>query len=351
MAGHQAAGPAGGSPQHTRNRPAGRRTTAAPAVGDAQLDALKRLRAPFTDDEISRRPILWCSECIKAEPRACRRHERRPCQECGENVSDAHSHLRYVGHAAATARLLDVDPRWNWEPLVTDDQGEPRLDRFGGLWLRLTVCGMSRLGYGDADGKPLGTRAVKEIIGNGIRNAGMRFGMALDLWSGSRIRPVEAPEPTAEEQVLARVRTAWKSLRGLKAVRQEAAAAGVLDFVLEGTGWVTIAELIDDRIDRLLAPDTGQDASAPGGHAEQPAPGADLQARQDDLEAINTRANAAWFDPDALQECLQDARARGRQLERVPGPDRRPYELGVLLQERIDWLRGRPHTEQGQEAA
>ena len=90
--------------------------------------------------------------------------------------------LDVVGHGFITARLLDVDPLWTWEPVALDGQGLPLLDEFGGLWIRLTVCGVTRLGYGDAGGRK-GPNAVKEAIGDALRNAGMRFGLALDLWS------------------------------------------------------------------------------------------------------------------------------------------------------------------------
>lgn len=89
--------------------------------------------------------------------------------------------LEYVGHAALTDRLLEVDPEWNWEPVAWDLAGQPMLDEHGGMWIRLTVCGVTRLGYGDG-GKMRGGNAWKERIGDALRNAGMRFGLALDLW-------------------------------------------------------------------------------------------------------------------------------------------------------------------------
>jgi len=94
--------------------------------------------------------------------------------------------LDYVGHAAVTQRLLEVDPEWSWEPLAVGADGLPAFDPVGGLWIRLTVCGTSRLGYGDAQGKK-GPNAVKECIGDAIRNAAMRFGVALDLWAKENI--------------------------------------------------------------------------------------------------------------------------------------------------------------------
>lgn len=94
--------------------------------------------------------------------------------------------LDYVGHAAVTQRLLEVDPSWSWEPLAVGADGLPAFDPVGGLWIRLTVCGTTRLGYGDAQGKK-GPNAVKECIGDAIRNAAMRFGVALDLWAKENI--------------------------------------------------------------------------------------------------------------------------------------------------------------------
>ena len=89
--------------------------------------------------------------------------------------------LDYVGHAALTDRLLDADPEWSWEPFAVDAHGLPAFDALGGLWIKLTVCGKTRIGYGDSGGKK-GPNAIKEAIGDALRNAAMRFGAALDLW-------------------------------------------------------------------------------------------------------------------------------------------------------------------------
>ena len=102
--------------------------------------------------------------------------------------------LDFVGHGFLTARLLDVDPMWNWEPLAFDDRGLPLVDEHGGLWIKLTVCGVTRLGYGDAGGRK-GPNAIKEAIGDALRNAGMRFGAALDLWSKGDADAPHIPPP------------------------------------------------------------------------------------------------------------------------------------------------------------
>lgn len=109
--------------------------------------------------------------------------------------------LDYVGHAAVTQRLLEVDPAWTWEPMCID-QGQVRLDDKGGLWIRLTVCGVTRPGYGDG-GNSKGGDAVKVAIGDAIRNAAMRFGVALDLWAKEDIGTTfEHPKPVADGKQL-----------------------------------------------------------------------------------------------------------------------------------------------------
>ena len=90
--------------------------------------------------------------------------------------------LDYVSHGNVTRRLLEVDPDWNWEPLAFDNQGLPLFDERGGLWIKLTVCGVTRIGYGEPQGSDTYDR-IKGAIGNAIRVAAMRFGVALDLWA------------------------------------------------------------------------------------------------------------------------------------------------------------------------
>lgn len=144
----------------------------------SDLEQLKKLRAPFADNHISYKPVPTKAqtEALKADYKIGIR-----CKKCGGWHHKDVDHLEYVGHAAITDRLLDVDPLWNWEPVSLTPDGQPAFDRNGGLWIKLTVCGHTRLGYGDAEGKS-GGNAIKEVIGDALRNAAMRFGAALDLW-------------------------------------------------------------------------------------------------------------------------------------------------------------------------
>ena len=112
--------------------------------------------------------------------------------------------LDYVGHAAVTQRLLEVDPTWTWQPAGINDNGLPAFDERGGLWITLTVCGVTRYGYGE----PMGSDPydkVKGAIGNAIRNAAMRFGVALDLWAKEDITTTfEHPRPVATDKQVAK---------------------------------------------------------------------------------------------------------------------------------------------------
>jgi len=99
--------------------------------------------------------------------------------------------LDYVSHAWVTDRLLQVDPAWSWKPLAFTDAGLPAFDSNGGLWIELTVCGVTRYGYGEPQGRDKFDQ-TKGAIGNAIRNAAMRFGVALDLWAKEQPEPVES---------------------------------------------------------------------------------------------------------------------------------------------------------------
>ncbi|MEU9014221.1 hypothetical protein AB0D12_31520 [Streptomyces sp. NPDC048479] len=170
-----------------------------------QIASLHKLREPFDQREVRYKPQPWCKACSakKTWPKVCDRHTEIKCQRCnGQKVTEAHICLKYIGHAEATNRLLNTDPFWDWEPLALDQLGLPQYDGNRGMWIRLTVCGVTRIGYGDATGKD-GANAVKEIIGDALRNAGMRFGMALNLWTSSDLQILEpgvelAPELAAE---------------------------------------------------------------------------------------------------------------------------------------------------------
>ena len=168
--------------------------------------ALARLREPVPPHYISSLPKQTKKQKEELEKD---RTKGIRCALChGWHHRDA-LHVPEVGHAAVTDRLLEVDPLWTWEPVAWTPEGLPRFDAGGGMWIKLTVGGMTRLGYGHGAQKPgqdPGARE-KEVIGDALRNAAMRFGVALDLWHKGELHPdgegatdeidTPAPDPTA----------------------------------------------------------------------------------------------------------------------------------------------------------
>jgi len=257
---------------------------------------LARLREDFPPEQIQHLPRLKCPACRDSRTGVCDnpRHIKAECKECGNYVSVWHVHLDYVGHAELTNRLLDADPLWQWEPVAFDQRGLPAFDENGGLWIRLTVCGHTRLGYGDAQGKR-GPNAVKEAIGDALRNAAMRFGAALDLWAKSDLRMAQTEHPrTAEEDIaqagsrvgrasreaaesrpgrgsesseeaFARLteqyRNCWGNALALAQIRIEGRQLGLSKAEVQGpppeSAWTTFDALLESRIEELKAAQGG----------------------------------------------------------------------------------------------
>jgi len=177
-------------------------------VTDIDLSAL---RAHFPAEVIGKLPKINCSACSKG---SCGDHKKTKCPGCG-NFLGKHIHIDYVGHADVTGRLLDVDPEWSWKPKATDPDPEalkaavtsgdpevlrlvienapPRFERNAsgypvGFWMLLTVGGVTRPGFGSCPASQMD--AEKVLIGDALRNAAMRFGVALAQWAkGDREDP------------------------------------------------------------------------------------------------------------------------------------------------------------------
>jgi hypothetical protein len=186
-------------------------------MADKAKSGLDLLREPFAANHISKlpKPTKSQTDAVKANFKAGIR-----CTLCGAWHHPDVVHLDYVGHAALTDRLLDADPNWAWEPAALSD-GLPAFDNSGGLWIRLTVCGVTRLGYGHAAAKPNqdpGARE-KEVIGDALRNAAMRFGAALDLWHKGDLHADEVPAEQANGGVVERHTEAIRAAQSKDALR------------------------------------------------------------------------------------------------------------------------------------
>lgn len=265
---------------------------------DEQIEALHRLREPFPATEIRFMPRVWCGACKNSKGQGCRNHSIVKCPQCKQKMPQGgHIDLSYVGHAEATNRLLNVDPFWDWEPLTVDERGLPAYDGYRGLWIRLTVCGMTRHGYGHA-GDKTGGDAIKEVIGDAIRNAGMRFGMALDLWTTSDLEIIESgggdteqgeqpaptrtepeqareharqepPAPTPDEDPLPRLvkqyqdPVVWENPVALLQIRLDGKKHGVSDRSVQrpDSSWTTFDALLEAQIDEIKAANAERSAA------------------------------------------------------------------------------------------
>jgi hypothetical protein len=247
---------------------------------------LALLRKPFPENQISKLP-----KGTKAQ-NECPANEKINCKVCGGWHHPRVIHLDYVGHAALTDRLLDCDPEWNWEFQSVGQNGYPVIDQDGGFWIRLTVCGVTRLGYGDAQGKT-GGNAMKERIGDALRNAAMRFGAALDLWHKGDLHVDDAPEPKpqpdyaailVETKTLQELGLAWQTVpNNIKPVLTELkdSLKAYLTPKTEETDWKILIADADDMdaltaIYRSMSP------------AQQEQYNVDIDYRSSELQGINS---------------------------------------------------------------
>ena len=105
--------------------------------------------------------------------------------------------LDFVGHADVTKMLIEIDPEWTWDPTAFDANGLPAYRVENGMahmagWL--TIHGVRRLGIGSVQAsKP---DLLKELCSDFIRNASMRFGVCLSLWTKQEWDSDDAPVKT-----------------------------------------------------------------------------------------------------------------------------------------------------------
>ena len=178
-------------------------------------EPLEQLREPFPRAVVGLLPKPFRKDAPKGD-----------CDVCGKYHGLPAAHLDYIGHAAVTDRFLTVDINWNWEPFAVDEQGLPALDAWGNLWVRLTIAGVTRIGVGDGPN-------MKERIGDALRNAAMRFGVALSLWTKEELesgnaeeKPARAPRPRGRAAASDDTSTTTRTSRSRDASGGEPAASG-----------------------------------------------------------------------------------------------------------------------------
>jgi len=121
-----------------------------------------------------------------------------PPEELIDTLPKGGMQLKYLSHVWVSRAFSEVDPEWTWAPMGFDDHGQPVIERDAkgnpvGLWITLTLCGTTIPGYGSCE--PGKRDAIKELIGDALRNAGMRRGVAGSLWTKEKPKKPEKKEP------------------------------------------------------------------------------------------------------------------------------------------------------------
>ena len=166
--------------------------------------------------------------------------------------------LDFVGHADVTKMLIEIDPEWTWEPTAFDANGLPAYRVENGMahmagWL--TILGVRRLGVGSVmHNKP---DLLKELISDFIRNAAMRFGVCLALWtkqewedvSHTPSTPVAKPAPV--KSVSAQPSDPLVSMDNIKRFVEACKSAGLNHEQIAKTAKVDLADLKESQMPQL----------------------------------------------------------------------------------------------------
>jgi hypothetical protein len=112
--------------------------------------------------------------------------------------------LDFVGHADITRILIEIDPWWWWEPCGWVN-GRPAIHVENGMatmWAYMYVHDKPMLGVGSvrADKQELD----KELVGDFLRNAAMRFGISLALWTKNEWEDLSGHAPAPQKSIPAR---------------------------------------------------------------------------------------------------------------------------------------------------
>ena len=149
---------------------------------------------------------------------------------------------------------------WTWEPLAYDPTtGGPLITTQGNrmvMWGRVTVHGKSIIGCGTCEARK--TEPEKELVGDMIRNAAMRFGIGTKLWSKAvdepatkQTSPLAGERRKAEQanELLERCKAAADDVKAeLRAIAEAAGRKiGVASFMEDAQFARTVNDLLNSK--------------------------------------------------------------------------------------------------------
>ncbi len=167
--------------------------------------------------------------------------------------------LDFVGHAEITRILIEIDPMWNWQPVAWID-GRPAIHESNGvasMWGYLTLLGKTLIGVGTAN-TVITTRAgekyakadmyEKELIGDFLRNAAMRFGICLNLWSKQDREQPAVSVPAPAKRAVASHPSNPLSIEQIEEVFNQPATVSLIGSVISDKQKGLIAKLAKEKL-------------------------------------------------------------------------------------------------------
>ena len=249
--------------------------------------------------------------------------------------------LDFVGHADVTKMLIEIDPEWTWEPTAFDVNGLPAYRVENGMahmagWL--TILGVRRLGIGSVmHNKP---DLLKELISDFIRNASMRFGVCLSLWTKqewddvSHTPTTSAPKPAPVAKVEpAKPSDPLVSMDNIKRFVEACKTAGLNHEQIAKSANIDLADLKESQMPRLRTAFAAAKELASSFAEEEPLP---PEVMDDFNPAFNTtqEAVAAVINMFSAEEVIAESKANhpanGSPQIKEPGAPATTKQIGMF---------------------
>jgi hypothetical protein len=249
--------------------------------------------------------------------------------------------LDFVGHADVTKMLIEIDPEWTWEPTAFDANGLPAYRVENGMahmagWL--TILGVRRLGIGSVmHNKP---DLLKELISDFIRNASMRFGVCLSLWtkqewddvSYTSSTPAPKPAPVAKVEP-AKPADPLVSMDNIKRFVDACKTAGLNHEQIAKSANIDLADLKESQMPRLRTAFAAAKELASSFAEEEPLP---PEVMDDFNPAFKTtqEAVAAVIDMFSAEVVVAESKANhpanGTPQIKEPGAPATTKQIGMF---------------------
>jgi hypothetical protein len=246
--------------------------------------------------------------------------------------------LDFVGHADVTKMLIEIDPEWTWEPTAFDANGLPAYRVENGMahmagWL--TILGVRRLGIGSVmHNKP---DLLKELISDFIRNASMRFGVCLSLWtkqewddvSYTSSTPVAKPAPVAKIEP-AKPSDPLVSMDNIKRFVEACKAAGLNHEQVAKAAKLDLADLKESQMPALREAFTKAKELASSFNDTEPEVMDDFNPQFKTTEEAVALVINMFSAEEVVAESKANHPANGSPQIKEPGAPATPKQIGMF---------------------